>query len=250
MDAERLGRLHRLIRHRAGMTQEELSRRAGVARWKIPLLEAGRAAELRPGEVERCFVALGGRLDIRGWYNGAAADRPLDEVHALVGGSLHRLLVTGGWLVQLEVTFSEYGERGSIDVLGWHPVARGLLVGEVKSEIGSVEGTLRPFDAKCRLAAKIAGKRFGWQPVMIGRMLVLPDERTVRRTVERHADVPYGALPARSRALRQWVAAPSDDMAGIWFLTIDRSTSVMRNPSSIRRVRRRGPRSGVAGGGR
>jgi hypothetical protein len=160
MDAERLGRLHRLIRHRAGMTQEELSRRAGVARWKIPLLEAGRAAELRPGEVERCFVALGGRLDIRGWYNGAAADRPLDEVHALVGGSLHRLLVTGGWLVQLEVTFSEYGERGSIDVLGWHPVARGLLVGEVN-----------PRSARSRGRCDRSTPSAGWRPRSRGSAL-------------------------------------------------------------------------------
>ncbi|HWH37064.1 MAG TPA: helix-turn-helix transcriptional regulator [Candidatus Limnocylindrales bacterium] len=244
MDAHRLGRLHRLLRQRAGMTQTELAARAGVARWIVVRLEAGGAEELRIGDVARCFAALGGRLDVRAWYGGAAADRLLDEVHALVVGALQGVLVRHAWQVHPEVTYSEFGERGSIDLLGWHPPTRALMISEVKSEIGSVEGTLRPFDAKCRLTVKVARERFGWQPAIIGRMLVLPDERTVRRSVERHAAVLYGALPARSRALRSWVSQPAGNIAGIWFLTIGQPANVTRNPSAVRRVRRRGPRSG------
>jgi hypothetical protein len=80
----------------------------------------------------------------------------------------------------------------------------------------------------------------------MGRMLILPDERTVRRSVERHADLLYGALPARSRALRRWVTAPSGNVAGVWFLTIGQPANATRNPSSFRRVRPRSPRSAGA----
>jgi hypothetical protein len=244
VDAHRLGRLHRLLRQRAGLTQAEVAATAGVARWKIVRLEAGLAGQLRIDDVDSCFAAIGGRLDVRGWYNGAAGDRLLDEVHARVGGRKREVLTPYGWLVQAEVSFSEYGERGSIDLLAYHPPTRALLVDEIKSEIGSVEGLLRPFDIKCRLAPKIARERFGWQPQLLGRMLVLPEERSVRRTVERHAGLLYGALPARSRALRSWVARPTGNIAGIWFLTLDQPANPTRNPSAILRVRRTRSRSG------
>lgn len=243
MDGYRLGRLHRILRQRAGLTQDELARRSDVARWKIVLLESGRAAELRIGDVERCFAALDARLDVRAWYHGAAADRLLDEGHAVLVGAKQVLVARYGWQPHPEVTFSEFGERGSIDLLAWHPARRALLVDEMKTELGSVEGTLRPFDAKCRLAIKVAGERFGWRPVVVGRMLVLPDDRTVRRTVERHADVLFGALPAHSRALRSWIARPEGNIAGIWFLSTGQPANVTRNPSSIRRVRMPRPRS-------
>jgi hypothetical protein len=40
------------------------------------------------------------------------------------------------------VTFSIYGERGSIDLLAWHSETRTLLVVELKSELTSIEETL------------------------------------------------------------------------------------------------------------
>ncbi len=243
MDGHQLGRLHRLLRQRSRLTQSNVAVRAGVARWKIVRLEAGDASELRIGDVDACFRALGGRLDVRGWYNGAAGDRLLDEVHAQLVGAKQRLLVVHRWESRSEVTFSEFGERGSIDLLGWHAATRALLVDEMKSEIASVEGTLRPFDVKCRLAIKVARERFGWEPTIMGRMLVLPAERSVRRTVERHAGVLYGALPTHSRELRRWIAHPAGNIAGIWFLTTGQPANLTRNPSSVRRVRRPASRS-------
>lgn len=200
------------------------------------------------GDIERCFAALDARLDVRATYHGAAGDRLLDEGHARLVGQMAALLRSSGWEVHAEVTYSEFGERGSIDLLGWHAAARALLVDEVKTEIGSVEGTLRPFDAKCRLAIKIAGERFGWRPAVMGRMLILPELRSVRRTVERHAEVLYGALPARSRSLRSWVAAPAANVGGIWFLSEPQPANATRNPSSILRVRTSQPRSAAARG--
>jgi len=159
VDGYRLGRLHRILRHRAGLTQEALALKCGVGRWKIVKLEAGKLDDLRVGDVERSLGALDARLDVRAWYHGAAGDRLLDQRHAALVGAAVELLRAYGWRAQVEVSFSNYGDRGSMDVLGWHAPSRALVVEEVKSEIGSIEGTLRPFDVKYRLAATIARDR-------------------------------------------------------------------------------------------
>ena len=50
-----------------------------------------------------------------------------------------------------EVTFANYRERGSIDVLAVNEGERAVLITEVKSEITSWEETQRRFDVKVRL---------------------------------------------------------------------------------------------------
>lgn len=246
MNGYHLGRLVRMLRHRAALTQQELGDRAGVARWKLVKLEAGELDGLRFGDVERLLAALDGRLDVRGSYHGAAGDRLLDERHALILGARATLLRRYEFVPQSEVSFSEYGERGSIDLMGWHAARRALLVEEIKSELGSIEGTLRPFDAKCRLASKIARERFGWHPLVMARILVLPEESAARRAVERHAAVLDSALPARSRDLRSWLRKPVGHTAGIWFQSAAQHVNAKRNPSAILRVRSRRPRSDEA----
>ena len=79
------------------------------------------------------------------------------------------------------MTFARVGERGSIDLLAWHASSRALLVIEIKTELVSLEGLLRPLDVKVRLAAEIAAK-FGWRPLSISRLVVLPENSTARRS--------------------------------------------------------------------
>lgn len=237
MNRRDVGRLTRLLRHRARLTQAELAERAGVGRWKVIELEADRLAELRLGEIERCLAALDARLFLSVSHRGAEIDRLLDEAHATLVAAIVRLLRALGWETRVEVSFNEFGDRGSIDVVGWHAGIRALVVIEVKSELASIEGTLRPLDVKCRHAPKVVGEQFGWRPAVVGRILVLPEQRTARRAVERHADVLDGALPARSRALRSWLRDPQKPIAGIWFLSDVGIAAVTRNPSSVRRIR-------------
>ena len=47
------------------------------------------------------------------------------------------------WILAPEVSYSIFGERGVIDILAWHPTRRALLVIELKSELTSIEETLR-----------------------------------------------------------------------------------------------------------
>jgi hypothetical protein len=237
MNRRELGRLTRLLRHRARLTQAELAERAAIGRWKVVDLEADRLSTLRLGEIERCLAVLDARLILSVSHRGAEVDRLLDEAHAALVAAIVRLLHRLGWETRVEVSFNEYGERGSIDVVGWHAGRRALVVIEVKSELASIEGTVRPFGVKCRLAPKVVAEQFGWRPLVVGRVLVLPEQRSARRAVERHIDVLNRVLPERSRTLRSWLHEPAGSIAGIWFLSDVGDAVVTRNPSSLRRVR-------------
>jgi hypothetical protein len=88
-------------------------------------------------------------------WRGGDVDRLIDRRHAGLGEGVTHLLAENGWEVFPEVTFSEFGERGSIDIIAWHPASRTLLVIELKSELTSVEETLRRHDVKVRLAPQV-----------------------------------------------------------------------------------------------
>ena len=156
-DDERPAQVVRLLRRRQGLSQRDLSRLAGVPRVDVIDIEAGRAGDIAVSRIRRAAEALGGRARLNVWYNGAAADRLFYERHAAIGEhALAFIVAVGGWTPLSEVTFARYGERGSLDLLAAHPSSGAVLIGEVKSAIGSLEALNRTFDAKYRLAAKIA----------------------------------------------------------------------------------------------
>jgi hypothetical protein len=169
--------------------------------------------------VQRLFRAAGGQARLTTWWNGAAADRLLDERHAALVERAAALFTKRGWLTPAEVTFSEYGERGSIDLFAVQSRLRVVAVCEIKSAVGSLEETNRMLDIKERLAPKLAFQRFGWRPTHVGRLLILPDESTVRRTVARHAATMDTLYPARSREVRAWLREPDRSIRGVWFLS-------------------------------
>jgi transcriptional regulator with XRE-family HTH domain len=210
MDDQRLGRLVRVLRQRRGWRQVDLAHRAGSTQSVISALERGRAGGMTVNSVRRIGSVFGAsvELSIRGL--GAEVDRLLDEQHAGLVGAALRLLVDSGYDVRPEVSYSEWGERGSIDLLGWHEPTRSLLVIEVKSELASVEETLRKHDIKVRLGPAIASKRFGWRAVTVHRILVLPATRTSHRHLATHVSVMNAAYPARGRQ----VLAGSGGQAG------------------------------------
>lgn len=237
MTNHQLARIHRALRLRAGLRQIDVAVRAGVGRWKLVDLEAAEIDSLSLGEIRRSFEALGGRLDLVASYRGAALDRLLDEVHARLVGRIVVLLRNLGWHVEVEVSFNVYGDRGSIDVLAWKEAERALLVIEIKSELGGLDGLLRPLDMKVRHAPTVARDRFGWDATIVSKLVVLPEERTARRALERHSAVFDGALPARAREVRRWLRQPIGPLAGLWFLSDVGTADTKRNPSAIRRVR-------------
>jgi hypothetical protein len=112
-----------------------------------------------------------------------------------------------GLVHRAEVSFSVRGERGSIDVLAFHPTAATLLVVEVKSVVPDLQATFVTVDRKTRLASEIARER-KWRPAHVGRLLVLREDWTARRRVAAHEATFAGAFPARGWAVRRWLRDP------------------------------------------
>jgi len=220
MDDVRLGRTLRSLRRRRRWTQRQLGAAAGVSQSQVSLVERGHVEAVSVRTIRRLFTALDARYEGMVTWRGGALDRLLDERHAGLVGAAASRLSQRGWSVEVEVTFSEFGERGSIDLLAWHAPTRSLAIVEVKTEIASVEETLRRHDVKLRLAPKPAAERFGWQAVNVGRILVVLESSTNRRRVERHAATLGRAYPTRGWAVHRWIRAPDAPIRGLVFLSI------------------------------
>ncbi len=231
-----LGRAARAIRMRLGLRQVDLAAKAGVSQQVISKLEAGRIAGMTHGTVRRILASLGADSFVTVRWRGGDLDRLLDEGHAEIVGRVCDLLRARGWTVFPEVSFSEFGERGSIDVLAWHAASRTLLVVEVKTEITSAEETLRRHDVKTRLAAKVARERFGVHADRVTRLLVVTDNTTNRRRVARLARVLDAAYPDRGTSVRGWLTQPNGPLRGLVFTAVPGSHSQRR-----RRVRQPRP---------
>lgn len=238
MDDQRIGRALRVLRHRRGLRQSDVAAAAGTSQSVISKIEAGRLRGCSIDILRRVFAAVdaGFEGDVR--WRGSALDRLLDARHASLIGVRVELLERDAWDPIVEATYRVFGERGSIDVLAARAPERAVVVEEVKSELATVEGTLRKLDEKARLVREsIAMERFGWQPECVGRLLVLPGSSTSRRQVQRHGRVLDRALPARGREVRDWLRQPVGDIAGIVFLPDIGTGDLRRGRGGIHRVR-------------
>jgi transcriptional regulator with XRE-family HTH domain len=238
-----VGRIARALRHRLRLRQVDVAARADMSQGLVSLVERGRLDRISLRRLRRLFAEYDAEVVVSIRWRGGAVDRLTDAAHAALGEALTRVLREEGWEVVPEVSYSVFGERGSIDLLAWHPASRTLLVVELKTEIGAVEATLRQHDVKVRLGPEIARKRFGWDVRSVGRLLVLPEERTPRRQVARHANLFERAYRLRTVAVRRWLAAPIGPMSGLMFLTATTRGRARRGPLAPKRIV--APRAGL-----
>jgi transcriptional regulator with XRE-family HTH domain len=218
MDPGRIGATLRALRRRRGLSQRRLGELAGLSQSTVSRAERRHLGSLSVDALERLFGVLDARIRIEIDWRGGAADRLLDQRHAELMAALANEFAKAGWKTIPEVTYAHFGERGSIDLLGVHDATRSVAVAEVKSQLNSLEETLRRHDVKVRLAPGIVRDRVGWSPRHVSRILVLPEDRTARRRVAAHSAVLEAALPARGHAIRAWLRHPVGSLAGIWFL--------------------------------
>jgi transcriptional regulator with XRE-family HTH domain len=225
------------MRQRRGWRQADLAARAGVSASLISLLECGQLLHVSMAALRRVFAALDAHLEIRMQWRGGEIDRLLDRRHAGIVERVVRTLGDAGWETRAEVSFSRYGERGSIDVLAWNAPASAVLLIEVKSEIYSLEETLRRFHVKVRLAREITAEQLGWRPRIVGSALVLPESSGVRRRLEAHAATMASVFADRGAAVRPWLRRPERPLAAIWFLSSSNQVGGTRLPAARVRVR-------------
>jgi transcriptional regulator with XRE-family HTH domain len=217
VDDVRIGQIARALRRRKRWRQSDLAGRVDCHQTTISRLERGHLATLSVELIRRIFVALEARFEGVVSWRGADVERLLDDRHAEIVDGLAAFLATPGWLVIADETYSEYGERGSIDLLAVPEARSAAAVFEIKVDLSSIEATIRKHGEKARLAPTIVARRWGWRPGNVGRILVVAGSRTSRRVVQHHEATFRSAYPSTSATVRRWLSTPHGSVAGIWF---------------------------------
>lgn len=237
MDDVKVGLVIRAVRLRRGWRQADVAEAAGVSQTFVSLIERGGLRQTSVGSIRRLCEALGIHVSLDlGWRGGDLA-RLCDERHAALVLAVSRRLAAAGWEATVERTYSIYGERGSIDIVAWHPGRRAFLVVEVKSEIVDLQDLFAAFDRKRRLAPRIA-REMELCPVLFGALIAFAEESGARKSVERFRPLFERSYPARALAIRRWLAEPTEDLRGLWFLPISNARAGRRRRGGPRRVRR------------
>jgi transcriptional regulator with XRE-family HTH domain len=204
MDDRRLGMAVRARRHQRGWRLADLAVVAGVGACSV--LERGGADRLSV----RIVRSIARAVDIPlGWDIGwqrSEVDRLLDADHAALAARLTRRLEALGWTVRAEVSFNQYGDRGRIDLLAFHPTERILLVIEIKTAIVDAQATLGSLDVKARVASNV-GRELGWDARLVVPALVVLDGSTARRHL-RAIDPLLSRYNLRGRAALDWLREP------------------------------------------
>jgi transcriptional regulator with XRE-family HTH domain len=233
MHPDRIGRVVRVLRLKAGMTQAAVARRAGVSRQTVSLIERGEARRLTLRRIEAVLGALGARADLRLLWNGPDLDRLLDAAHAWIGATVKRRLERWGWVVRVEVSFNHYGERGRIDLLAWHPPTRTLLVVEVKSALVDVQQLLGSLDVKTRIGSHLAA-RFAWDARRTVPAIVFAEDRTTRRRLAAF-DTLFDRFALRGRSCLSWLRTPGSPPSGaLWFVRVPAQVGAVPGRQRVR----------------
>lgn len=243
MDRFRFGRSIRALRQHRGWRQLDLARRSGLARSVIGRIELGQIGRIAHDDEVAAATAVDGQLALDFRWRGEGLDRLIDEEHAAVVDQLVELYRSARWEVAVEVSFSEFGERGSIDVFAWHPVVNVVAVNEVKASVPEAGGTVIGVDRKARLAPEIARKR-GWTCVAVARFLVIRDSSTSRRRIAEHKRLFASAFPIAGRESLEWIRHPTARaVSGLIFLPDSRPAGSTRRRTARKRVRLMGSRT-------
>ncbi len=227
-----------------GFRQADVAGKAGVSQSVVSRIERGQIDGMTVGQLEQVAAVLEVRLFLEARWMRGELDRLVDGAHAGVVEHVVERLRSAGWETEVEFGFNEYGERGSVDVLAWHPTERILLIVEVKSRLTDLQDTFASYARKVRLVPGIVRRDRGWDPAHVARLLVLPGTTANRTVVSRHAASFDSVLPERMPAIRSWILRPRGAIAGIWFVAADEL------PARSRRLRRRVRRAAGSGGAR
>jgi transcriptional regulator with XRE-family HTH domain len=207
MDDFRVGSAIRQVRRSRGWRQMDLAERSGASQATVSRVERGHITTLSIGRVRTIAAALDIRVDVVPRWRGGDLDRLLNRRHSQLHESVARAFRTRwpAWNLVPEASFSIYGERGVIDLLGWHPGRRSVLVIELKTDIVDVNELLGALDRKRRLARQVAAGR-DWDPRVVSALLIVAAGRTNRRHVRDHADTIALALPDGRGTMERWLA--------------------------------------------
>jgi transcriptional regulator with XRE-family HTH domain len=117
MDRWRFGRAIRALRSRRDWRQEDLASKARLSPSVAGRIERGELQRIAWADLVALVEALDARLELDVRWRSEGLDRLIDESHALTVDAAARMFRAAGWETEVEVSFSIYGERGSIDIV-------------------------------------------------------------------------------------------------------------------------------------
>jgi DNA-binding Xre family transcriptional regulator len=237
MSDVRVGRIINAVRLQRRLRQWDLADLAGVDRSVLSDLEHGRLESVSLRTARKLCAPLEIDLVVEARWRGGAVDRLVDRGHAQLVERTARELQACGWIVEAELTFNVYGDRGSVDLVGWHPEHRSLCLVEVKTALTDLQAMLMSMSKKVRVVPGELEDQRGWRRRALGRVLVVLGSTANRAIVEHHPALFESSFPARTGDVRAWLRRPVGELAGVWFV----SPVVVRHgtPVACRRVRPR-----------
>jgi transcriptional regulator with XRE-family HTH domain len=236
MDDMRLGAVFRAVRHRRGLRQQDVARRAGVSTSTVSRIERGHLDPLALRATRKVGAVLDIRVDVIGRWRAGDLDRLLNARHSALHDEVAEMFAAElpDWVLSPETSFSIYGERGVVDIIAWHPQRQALLIIELKTDIVDVNELIGTVDRKRRLAARIVEDR-GWVPRTVSAWVIVAPGRTNRARIATHSAVLRSAFPGDGRLMGAWLRDPTAVISAMstWRTRRTRSTAT----APVRRVR-------------
>jgi transcriptional regulator with XRE-family HTH domain len=183
VNEQQLGRFLRMLRVRHGWRLSDVAKRAKLAPATVARTENGWIVSLRA--LRPHAAALDVRVDFRVIGRGADVVRLADEEHAAIVELVARAFRGAGWHVEVEASYSEFGERGRVDLVAYDPLTRTLVIVEVKTELADLQQLFGGLDVKRRLAPAIC-RRLGWDVARTTTVLAVASVEVNRRVVREH----------------------------------------------------------------
>jgi transcriptional regulator with XRE-family HTH domain len=248
MDDQRFGSAVRAVRIKRGWRQQDLADRARVSPSTISRLERGHLDAVPLRTLRAIASALDVRVDIVARWRAGDLDRLLNARHSALHEQVARMFRDRlpDWVIEPEVSFAVFRERGVIDILAWHPARRALLVIELKTDIVDVNDLVGSVDRKRRLARQVAATR-GWRPATVSAWVVVAGGRTNRARVAAHGAMLRAAYPTDGRGIGRWLRDPVGSVAALSMWPESSASPWLPTLRPIRRVRRRPARRRQAG---
>ena len=196
--------------------------------------------------VRRVAAALEIRVEVLARSRAADLERLVSARHsALAEAVVGWLASLPGWVARPEVSFNVFGDRGVVDILGWHAATRSLLIIELKTAIVDVGELLGTLDRKRRRAMEIA-EGLGWRPATVSVWLIVAESTTNRRRIAEHRATFRAALPQDGRTARAWLRRPVGELRALAMWSDRLPGTVRTGLATPRRVRRPGPARGLS----
>jgi len=178
-------------------------------------IERGHFGSMPLYRVRAVAAVLDIRIDLIMRWRGGELPRLLNARHSALHESVaNRFERLPGWQFAPEVSFSIYGERGTIDILAYHAASGALLVIELKTEIVDVNDLVGTLDRKARLGPTIAADR-GWQAHSVSRWVIVSRDKTNQRRIEAHRSMLRAAFPSDGHVMRGWLAHPAESISAL-----------------------------------